>query len=161
LATLLDLAELELPHGFETLGASSLADTLRSGVEPRAAAVYSELSFGQSEFPTSANMGELGDRIVMVRDGSWKLSVALDREPRELLLVDLATDPLERVNRADDPAAADVCERLCDLVVEHVDGNQHAPDVVDLVMQAIGESAHAEERCAGQRPAHSPDSGER
>ncbi len=47
--------------------------------------------------------------LVMVRRGSWKL-VHSPADPDQLY--DLATDPLERANRADDPAAAEVLAEL-------------------------------------------------
>ena len=60
------------------------------------------------------------DRLVLVRDGSWKLSARLGAELDELHLVDLVSDPEERVNLADDPAARPVRDRLARLIVEHV-----------------------------------------
>jgi choline-sulfatase len=47
--------------------------------------------------------------IVMIRRGSWKL-VHSPADPDQLY--DLATDPLERANRAEDPTAADVLADL-------------------------------------------------
>jgi len=47
--------------------------------------------------------------IVMIRRGSWKL-VHSPSDPDQLY--DLATDPLERANRAEDPTAADVLADL-------------------------------------------------
>jgi choline-sulfatase len=47
--------------------------------------------------------------IVMLRRGSWKL-IHSPADPDQLY--DLATDPLERTNRVDDPAAADVLAEL-------------------------------------------------
>ena len=47
--------------------------------------------------------------IVMLRRGSWKL-VHSPADPDQLY--DLATDPLERTNRVDDPAAAEVLAEL-------------------------------------------------
>jgi choline-sulfatase len=47
--------------------------------------------------------------LVMVRRGSWKL-VHSPADPDQLY--DLATDPLERTNRVDDPAAAEVLAEL-------------------------------------------------
>jgi arylsulfatase A-like enzyme len=116
LPTLLDLAGIELP---EALQASSLARALRTGEEPAATPVYSALDFS-TEFKSSADA--VSDRLLMVRDGSWKLTATLDREPCELLLVDLASDPYERVNRAYDPAASGVRARLLGLLDEHAAG---------------------------------------
>ena len=47
--------------------------------------------------------------VVMLRRGSWKL-VHSPADPDQLY--DLATDPLERTNRADDPTAAEVLAEL-------------------------------------------------
>ena len=62
--------------------------------------------------------------IVMLRRGSWKL-VHSPADPDQLY--DLATDPLERSNRAEDPAAAAVLAELRDEVarrwdLERIDG---------------------------------------
>jgi arylsulfatase A-like enzyme len=106
LPTLLDLAGIEADD-------RSLAHVLRDGVDPEPRPVFSELTLGSFGVRPK-------DRLVMVRDGAWKLTVCLDPEPGELVLVDLAHDPGERVNRADDPTVDNVRDRLLALVVEHV-----------------------------------------
>lgn len=65
-----------------------------------------------SEYCTDPVPEWTGGRAVqqrMVRSGDWKLSI-YDGDPP--LLFDLATDPLERQNRADDPSCADILRRL-------------------------------------------------
>ncbi|MBS1676473.1 MAG: sulfatase-like hydrolase/transferase [Actinobacteria bacterium] len=109
LPTLLDLLGLEVPRG---LGGLSLAATLTGGVEPPARPVF-------SEFMPLAEVRR-ADRLVLVRDGAWKLSARLGPELDELLLVDLGRDPEERVNLADDPAARPERDRLARLIAEHV-----------------------------------------
>lgn len=117
LPTLLDLAGLEVPDGC----ARSLAPVLRGGVEPPATPVF-------SEFIDSS--GLRGDaRVVMVRDEPWKLSVLFDPQPSEVMLTNLHEDPGERVNRADDPEAVDIRERLLKLAVDHVDGDEASTSV--------------------------------
>jgi arylsulfatase A-like enzyme len=105
LPTLLDLAGLGTPRDLEEL---SLAATLTDGVEPPARPVF-------SEFMPIAEVRP-ADRFVLVRDGSWKLSVRVGRELDEPLLIDLSRDPEERVNLADDPAAGPTRERLEGLI---------------------------------------------
>jgi choline-sulfatase len=56
--------------------------------------------------------------IVMLRRGAWKL-VHSPADPDQLY--DLATDPLERTNRVEDPAAADVLAELRAEVAERWD----------------------------------------
>jgi choline-sulfatase len=59
--------------------------------------------------------------IVMYRRGSWKL-IHSPVDPDQLF--DLSTDPLERHNRADDPAAAEVLAELRAAVAERWDLEQ-------------------------------------
>jgi len=107
--TLLDLAGVGAPRGLEDL---SVAAALTEGAEPPARPVFSEFMPLEEVRPA--------DRLVLVRDGSWKLSARLGAELDELHLVDLVSDPEERVNLADDPAARPVRDRLARLIVEHV-----------------------------------------
>jgi arylsulfatase A-like enzyme len=110
LPTLLDLAGVD--HG-EDVADVSLAPVLRDGADPDPRPVFSELTLGSFGI-------RLDDRLVLVRDGRWKLSVCLDPEPVDVVLFDLERDPAERENRADDPEVADVRERLLALALEHV-----------------------------------------
>jgi choline-sulfatase len=112
LPTLADLAGVDV--GLDAVGAS-LAPALRDGTVFVAQPVFSELTLGSFDIRTR-------DRLIMVRDGSWKLSACLDPEPGELLLVDLESDADEHINRAADPAVAQVRDRLLALVVDHVAG---------------------------------------
>jgi choline-sulfatase len=105
LPTLLDLAGIAPPP---ELAASSLAETLTGGAEPAPVPVFSAFS----PIPEIRD----GERFAAVRDGAWKLSARLGPEPDELLLVNLDDDPLEQVNRADDPQARPVRERLASLL---------------------------------------------
>lgn len=112
LPTLLELAGLDVPSGCAT----SLAPALTTGEEPEAAPVYSEFTF--------RSFGTRHDdhfRLMMVRDGPWKLSLCADPEPGELYLVNVDDDPGERVNRANDPEAALVRDRLLKLALDHLD----------------------------------------
>ncbi len=106
LPTLLDLA------GIEQLD-TSLGDVVRGRAQPEPRPVFSELTLGTFDLRPD-------DRLVMVRDGPWKLTLCLDPEPCDVVLVDLDADPAERVNRADDPAVADVRDRLIALALAHV-----------------------------------------
>lgn len=120
LPTLLDLAGVERQPSwfgvdFEDAAAASLAPVLRDDAEPESRPVFSELTLGSFGIRPY-------DRLVMAREGSWKLSVCLDPEPAELFLVDLESDPEERMNRAGDPSVAQVRDRLVTLAVEHVAG---------------------------------------
>jgi choline-sulfatase len=109
LPTLLDLAGLE--HDRDT----SLGPVLRGDADVDPRPVFSELTLGTFEIRER-------DRLLMVRDGAWKLTLCLDPEPCDVVLVDLDADPAERVNRAGDPDVADVRERLLALAVDHVSG---------------------------------------
>jgi choline-sulfatase len=108
LPTLLDLAGLDAPG-------TSLAPVVRNGANPEPHPVFSELTLGSFDIRPR-------DRLVMVREGSWKLSACLDPEPGELWLVDLDSDPDERVDRASDSSVSDVRDRLLALAVDHVSG---------------------------------------
>jgi arylsulfatase A-like enzyme len=107
--TLLDLVGIGIPRG---LGEHSLAATLTGGAEPPGRPVFSEFMPLEEVRPA--------DRFVLVRAGSWKLSARLGPELDEMLLVDLARDPEERVNLADDPSAREVRDRLTRLILDHV-----------------------------------------
>lgn len=107
LPTLLGLAGLEVPPPFEPL---SLAPTLTAGTDPPANPIFSEFAPIPEVRPD--------DRLAMVRDGDWKLSLRLGPEPDEPLLVNLAEDPQEQTNLADDPAARPTRERLTSLLVD-------------------------------------------
>jgi arylsulfatase A-like enzyme len=106
LPTLLGLAGLPIPRDLEPL---SLAEHLAAGTDPPAAPVFSEFTPIPEVRPD--------DRLAMVRDGDWKLSLRLRPEPDELLLVNLASDPLEQTNLAADPAARVERERLTRLLL--------------------------------------------
>ena len=117
--TLLDLAGIEIPAQVEY---PSLAETLRTGAEPTARPVFSELDFGIWGYRD-------GDRYVMVRDGDWKLAVFRDPLRPErfadtdgLVLFNLAEDPGERHNRSDDPVCAETVARLIALIDAWDDG---------------------------------------
>jgi choline-sulfatase len=79
------------------LDAESLLPLLRGEHDDRASVVAEYLAEGAVA------------PIVMLRRGSWKI-VHSPADPDQLY--DLATDPLERTNRAEDPAAADVLAEL-------------------------------------------------
>jgi choline-sulfatase len=110
LPTLIELLGLELPGG---LGDLSHAQTLSGGADPQARPAFSEF--------TPVPEVRRGDRFALVRDGDWKLSARLGEELDELLLVDLAADPSERVNRAADPEARAARDRLTQLLLGHVE----------------------------------------
>jgi choline-sulfatase len=108
LPTLLDLVGLDAPG-------TSLATVVRDGASPAPDPVFSELTLGSFDIRPQ-------DRLVMVREGSWKLSLCLDPEPAQLWLVDLDSDPDERLDRASDSSVSDVRDRLLALAVDHVAG---------------------------------------
>lgn len=111
LPTLIELAGLS--SGEPGNYAPSLASSLRSGVEPEPRPVFSE------ETLASFNVRP-DDRLVLVRDGDWKLSVAMTPDPDEGALYHLKDDPHERRNLFDDPSSAGVRDRLTQLILEHL-----------------------------------------
>lgn len=114
LPTLMDLAGIE---GGAMQCEPSLAGPLRRGHEPTARPIFSELTL-QSFAPYIQHRG----RLVMVRNGDWKLSACVDPEVHDVVLYDLASDPHERCNRAADTACRDRRETLLNLIAEHLAG---------------------------------------
>ena len=108
--TLLDLAGLDVPPQCDGV---SLAPTLRDGVTPDARPVFSEMTLGSFEIRHD-------DRLVMVRDGDWKLVLCLDVDGGDGALFDLAADPHERHNLYNAVAHATTQARLTQLIETHV-----------------------------------------
>jgi hypothetical protein len=117
----------ESKDSHEPLEEPSLADALKSGTEPEAHPLLSEI--------TLWGTGERAGRVVgpfrgyrhdlpraLVRDGNLKFACALTPEPDEPLLTDLAEDPLELDNRSNDPNYQTECERLSSLIARSVAG---------------------------------------
>lgn len=109
LPTLLDLAGLEIPP----CDGVSLAPALVAGEEPAARPVFSEFTLGSFEMRPD-------DRLVLVREGDWRLSCCLDPEPHDLDLCNLAEDPLERTNLHGAPGTGEIEARLLALIDEHL-----------------------------------------
>lgn len=112
LPTLLGLAGIAQP---EATAGLSLARCLREGVEPPADPVFSMFTLGS--FPEL----EHDDPLMMVREGSLKLSVRFAPEPMDLVLTDLDADPSERENRADQSAYRDALDRLLAMAVARME----------------------------------------
>jgi arylsulfatase len=110
LPTLLELAGLTVP---EAVKRTSLAPALVEGREPAAGPVFSEFTLGTFRIRHD-------DRLVMVRDGDWKLSLCLDPEPGDGALYHLSDDPFERRNLYGNPGAREAQERLTGLILRHV-----------------------------------------
>jgi arylsulfatase A-like enzyme len=110
LPTLLDMVGLEIP---EHCKADSYVSALRQGSEPPAKPVFSEFTLGSFRIREK-------DRLVMVRDGDWKLSLCMDPEPGDGMLFNMADDPHERRNLYTDPAHTDERARLTQLILEHL-----------------------------------------
>lgn len=113
LPTLLELAGVYVPVRYANI---SLADELRHGEEPDAKPVFSGIT------PLNFDERYPDSRLVMVRDGDWKLTVCPDspQEPGEL--VNLADDPHEQHNLYGSATAQAQQERLWTLVREHIAG---------------------------------------
>jgi len=111
LPTLLDAAGLDVPDDLQDV---NLAASLRAGVEPAPQPVYSMLTL--QSFPELDH----DDPLIMVRDGSCKLSVRFNPEPCDAVLVDLAKDPHERENRIASPDYEPTAKRLLDLAQQQM-----------------------------------------
>ncbi|HUW60363.1 MAG TPA: sulfatase-like hydrolase/transferase [Candidatus Bathyarchaeia archaeon] len=116
LPTLLELSGLEPPEGLQ---GASLARQLRRGVKPERAPVFSGFTLASFE-RTPGDKLRPGERIVMVRDGSWKLSLIHSPEPHDGFLVNLDEDPFERRNLYGRPEAAKEQGRLAGLIGDHL-----------------------------------------
>ncbi len=115
LPTLIELAGLAIaePQNY----APSLALSLRSGTEPESRPVFSEQTLASFDVRPD-------DRLVLVRDGDWKLSVAMTPEPAEGALYNLKDDPHERRNLFADPAFSNIRDRLTQMILEHLGETQ-------------------------------------
>ena len=135
LPTLLDLAGLSMPERVRDL---SLADVVRGHGAPPARPVFSEIG---SEI--YAQSGEKEDhRLVMVRDGTYKLMINADVPSSGGVLVDLAEDPYETRNLYHSAGHRSVRERLVRLVEDHLAGTGpikvFAKELDDLSVDAEG-----------------------
>lgn len=100
--TLLDLAEVPAPQ--EVL-VESLAPALRGDTSLEQRPVFSEFTLGSFGLRQD-------ERLVMVRDEQWKLTMSMDA-PEDRVLIDLDRDPYERHNlRAEEPAVVRRLEEL-------------------------------------------------
>jgi arylsulfatase A-like enzyme len=118
LPTLLELAGLPLPDDCRD---KSLAQVLRSGNEPVAAPVFSEFTLGS--FGTRHE-----DKLVMVRDGRWKMSVCFNPEVSDGALYDLEADPCELTNLYEEPGHKETVQKLLGLIANHL-GHQQSWEV--------------------------------
>ncbi len=106
LPTLIDLAGLELPTWVRGL---SLKEVILGRTDPSPEPVYSEIA------------PDL-ERLVMVRDGRYKLMMDADDESDGGVLVDLDADPLETRNLYRSAEHRTVRDRLERLVRDHLAG---------------------------------------
>lgn len=90
----------------------SLARTLTDGSEPVGRPVF-------SEFVDSCGIRP-EERLVMVRDGDWKLSVSLDPEPNGMMLFNTRTDPEESHDLSGTSSASAARDRLLDEIAFHI-----------------------------------------
>jgi choline-sulfatase len=112
LPTLMDLTGIDSPgDGY----APSLAESVRTGVEPDSRPVFSEFTL-KSFDPHIKHAG----RLVMVRMGDWKLSVCIDPEIHDVMLHDVTKDRFERTNRAEDPECRTIKNNLLGLIQNHL-----------------------------------------
>ena len=126
LPTVLELAGLAVPE--DTV---SLAGPLRAGAEPPARPVFSTVT-------TSSLKKRTGEYHAMVRDDDWKLTLTFEFDEKlgfapkgngDGFLVNLSSDPFERVNRFQDPGAAVKRERLVLALRQHfVNARPELPD---------------------------------
>lgn len=118
LPTLADLAGLEpIPDGVSP----SLASCLRTGREPEPRPVFSEFSLN-SFAPHIKHHG----RLVMVRQGNWKLSACVDPEINDVALYNLQSDPHELANCAAEDPCKSHREELLELVRKHLSEGEHS-----------------------------------
>jgi arylsulfatase A-like enzyme len=77
-----------------------------TGEEPDyAEPVFSEFNLGSFRIRPE-------DRLVMVREGEWKLSLAFTPDPADGALYNLSSDPYERQNLWNDPESKEAQQRL-------------------------------------------------
>lgn len=110
LPTLMELCDLD---GAERWRACSLGETVKTGRAPPQRPVFSELSIGSFGVRHQ-------DRLAMVRDGVWKLSLCADPRPCEVQLHNLAADPWERTNLAESPVCRETRKRLQEMLLAHL-----------------------------------------
>ncbi|MBN1350232.1 sulfatase-like hydrolase/transferase [candidate division KSB1 bacterium] len=111
LPTLLELAQLPAVDA----ASPGLTSMLLSPAEPEIRPVFSEFTLTSFE-----RYLQHSGRLVLVRDGDWKLSACLDPEPHDFALYHLAEDPFELENLADDPNHAGQKEHLLHLILTHL-----------------------------------------
>jgi len=111
LPTLIEAAELDIPN---TCDGVSLSATLHSGTEPESRPVFSEFTLGSS-LPEYESQ-----RLVMVREGKWKLTLCLDPEWNDFYLYNLEDDPCETTNLFSTLKDSLVAQQLLTSVSEHV-----------------------------------------
>ena len=108
LPTLLHLAGFQMPDT-----RSSLAYELTAGKEPQPRPVFSEFTLGSFRIRHD-------DRLVMVRDENWKLSLCMDPEPHDGALYNLTDDPMELTNLYGRSEIHPVQQRLTDAIEQHL-----------------------------------------
>ena len=108
--TLLEAAGVDMPERCKNL---SLAPTLLNGAKPQATPVFSELTLGSFGMRPD-------DRLVMVRDGNWKMSLCFSPELSDGTLHNLNDDPYERENLYDHTKYATIQNRLTSLIEKHL-----------------------------------------
>jgi len=111
LPTLLEVTGLPVPP----CDGVSLAQSLTAGEEPDSRPIYSEFTLGSFDMRPD-------DRLVMVREGDWRLSCCLDPEPGDVDLCNLAQDPHERCNLHGDPGTEGIEAHLLGLIQAHIEG---------------------------------------
>ncbi len=110
LPTLLELAGLQLPA---ECSAVSLAHSLRTGTEPPSRPVFSGITL-----PVDSRHPDR--RLVMVREGNWKLTVCVDESNESGELINLSADPFEQQNLWGKPGNREIQEHLMALIDTHI-----------------------------------------
>lgn len=113
LPTLAELAGIELldPEKYW-----SLAECVGGGEPVESRPVFSEFSLG------SFGLGE--ERLVMVRDGRWKLSLRVDPEPTDVVLTDLIRDPDERHDASNSVVGRFKVEEMIKVALDHLESGK-------------------------------------